>query len=140
MLRTSWEPQPGGILVQGIPRIRLWTGRDKQNNELRAELEAIPELGIDPNKIFHDHFFMRRIKYENMPQQLLARSIPERWKQETLDEEWNKTAGRNPLPENIQDTEPDAAHEPPSADAVREPSESTNPKPESDSPAAGGGR
>ena len=23
-LRTSWEPLPGGILAQGMPRLRLW--------------------------------------------------------------------------------------------------------------------
>jgi hypothetical protein len=39
-----------------------------------------------------------------------------------------------------KDTEPDAAHEPPPADAVRESSETMNPKPESEAPADGGGR
>lgn len=103
MLRTSWEPQPGGILVHGIPRIRLWTGRDKRNNELRAELEAIPEIGYDPNKDFHDHFFMGRIKDEEMPLQWQTRPIPERWKKETVGADWNATAGRKPLPENEED-------------------------------------
>lgn len=115
MQRTSWETLPGGILVHGIPRIRLWTGRDKRSNELRAELEAIPELDFDPNDDFHDHFFMRRIEYEAVPPQWFVRPIPERWKRETLDEDWNETAGRNPLPENIRDAEPDESTVPPKA-------------------------
>jgi len=99
-LRTSWKPLPGGILVQGIPRIRLWAGRKNRDNELRAEVEAIPELGYDPNKEFHDHFFMRRIKFEETPRHLLDRPLPERWKKETLGQEWNASAGRTPLPQN----------------------------------------
>ena len=100
MLRTSWKPFHGGILVQGVPRIRLWTGRENNNNELRAELEAIPELGYDPNKEFHDHFFMRRIKYKEPQPQLLNRPVPEQWTQETLGEDWNTSAGREPLSRN----------------------------------------
>ncbi|HPB31079.1 MAG TPA: hypothetical protein PLB62_06450 [Candidatus Sumerlaeota bacterium] len=99
-LRTSWEPVPGGILVHGRPRIRLWPGRETRDDELRAELEAIPELGYDPNKDFHDHFFMRRIRQEEVPLDVRNRPIPERWEKETLGEDWNQTAGLKPLPEN----------------------------------------
>lgn len=91
-LRTSWKPFHGGILVQAMPRIRLWPGRENRDNELRAELEAIPEIGYDPDKEFHERFFMRRIKYAEMPKQWLDRPVPEQWKRETLDAEWNASA------------------------------------------------
>ena len=106
-LYTSWEPCHGGVLVQGMPRIRLWAGRDGRDNELRAELEAIPEIGFDPNEKFHDHFFMRRIDYEQVPQEWLTRPIPERWTKDTLGEDWSTTAGRKPLPKKMEATEQD---------------------------------
>jgi len=109
MQRTSWVAVPRGIMVQSVPRIRLWPGREGRDNELRAELEAIPEWGFDPNEDFHDHFFMGRIRQEEMPQPWLTRPIPERWKMEVLGEQWNTTAGREPLPENIKDLEKSAA-------------------------------
>ncbi len=94
MLRTSWKPFHGGILVQALPRIRLWPGRENNDDELRAELEAVPEIGYDPNKEFHERFFMRRIKYAEPPKQFLDRPVPEQWKRETLDAEWNASAGK----------------------------------------------
>ncbi len=93
-LRTSWKPFHGGILVQSMPRIRLWPGRENRGDELRAELEAVPEMGYDPNKEFHERFFMRRIEYREMPRQFLDRPVPEQWKRETLDTEWNASAGK----------------------------------------------
>jgi hypothetical protein len=97
MLRTSWKPFHGGILVQALPRIRLWPGRENNDNELRAELEAVPEIGYDPNTEFHERFFMRRIKYAEPPKQWLDRPVPEQWKRETLDAEWDASAGKRRL-------------------------------------------
>lgn len=98
MQRTSWRPFHGGVLIEGIPRIRLWPGRDGRDDELRAEMESIPELGFDPNENFHDHFFMSRIEFGEPPEAMVNRPVPERWTQETLGAEWNATAGREPLP------------------------------------------
>ena len=99
-LRTSWKPFHGGILVQNMPRIRLWPGRENRDNELRAELEAAPEIGYDPNKEFHERFFMRRIEYREMPRQWLDRPVPEQWKRQTLDAEWNASAGKRRAAKN----------------------------------------
>lgn len=104
-LYTSWEPCHGGILLHSMPRIRLWPGREGRDNELRAELEAVPEIGFDPNEQFHDHFFMRRIEYEQVPREWLARPIPGRWTKETLEEDWDTTAGRKPLSEKTETAE-----------------------------------
>ncbi len=113
MLRTSWKPFHGGILVQSMPRIRLWSGRADSHTELRAELEAVTEIDFDPNKEFHDHFFMKRIEYREMPPQWLDRPVPREWMEETLGDEWNASAGRRPLPRNRkaeaeQENTPDA--------------------------------
>jgi hypothetical protein len=94
-LRTSWKPFHGGILVQAMPRIRLWPGRENRDDELRADLEAVPEIGYDPDKEFHERFFMRRIEYRETPRQFLDRPVPEQWKRETLDAEWNASAGKH---------------------------------------------
>jgi len=103
MLRTPWEPFHGGILIKAFPRIRLWPGRDNRDDELRAELETIPELKLDSKNAFSDHFFMGRIKFTEMPQQLLLEHpVPKEWIFETLDEEWNSTAGRTRLPRNAK--------------------------------------
>jgi hypothetical protein len=92
--RVSWKPFHGGILVQGMPRIRLWHGRKNSYHELRAEIEAIPEINYDPDEAFVQHFFMRRISYEEIPKQWSTRSVPRHWTDETLDEEWNASAGK----------------------------------------------
>ncbi len=107
MMRTSWSAMAGGILVRGVPRMRLWGGRDGRYDELRAEIEALPELGVEPDKLFHDHFFMRRIKHLDVPQALLDRPLPTRWQMTVPDNEWNETAGRQPLPENRAQAEQD---------------------------------
>lgn len=93
MVRTSWKPFHGGILVQSVPRIRLWPGRGDADDELRAELEAVPEIRYDPEKAFLQRFFMRRVEYEEWPQELLDRPVPGKWKSEELDAEWNASAG-----------------------------------------------
>lgn len=104
MERTSWKPFHGGILINSIPRLRLWRGREGNANELRAELESIAELDVDANKLFCDHFFMRRIPYREQPPSFRDRPVPPRWKQATLSDEWNATAGRKPLDANIRQT------------------------------------
>jgi hypothetical protein len=88
-----------------MPRLRLWKGRAGRDDELRAELEAVPEIGFDPNRHFHDHFFMKKIRPAEMPRHWFDRPIPERWKKQTVGAEWNQTAGRKPLLEN---SEPDS--------------------------------
>ena len=89
---VPWEPFCGGILVQGIPRMRLWPGRHDQ--ELRAEIEPIPELAYDPDREFLSRFVMGRIGERHLPKGWKERPVPPGWERETLDEDWNATAGR----------------------------------------------
>lgn len=92
MNHVPWEPFQGGILVQGIPRVRLWHGRHDQ--ELRAEIEPISEIDYDPDEQFMQTFFMRRIGDRQVPKGWKERPVPESWKRETLDEAWNQAAGK----------------------------------------------
>jgi hypothetical protein len=92
---VPWESSHGGLLLQGVPRIRLWPGRHDQ--ELRAEIEPIPEASYDPNKGFLRRFFMRRVQERSLPQGWRSRPVPEGWKRETLDKAWDASAGKRPL-------------------------------------------
>jgi hypothetical protein len=94
--RPAWRSMPGGILIESVPRLRLWAGR--HNDELRVELESVPQLDIDANEIFHDHFFVRRVGRDTLA---LPRdwALPEGWSEEALPEHWDETAGRSPLRE-----------------------------------------
>ena len=43
--RTTWRPFYGGILVDGLPRLRLWPGRpENHESEVRAELEYLSTI------------------------------------------------------------------------------------------------
>ncbi len=89
---VPWEPFCGGILVHGMPRMRLWAGR--HDRELRAEIESIPEYDYDPDEDFMSRFFMRRIGDRHLSDDWKDRPVPPEWERETLDEAWNATAGR----------------------------------------------
>jgi hypothetical protein len=90
---VRWKPLSGGILIQDVPRIRLWHGRHDQ--ELRAEIEAaIPALDYNPNTYFHRRFMMRRVGKRAFPQETLDRPIPQAWTREALDKDWDATLGR----------------------------------------------
>ena len=94
---VPWEPFHGGILVHGMPRMRLWLGR--HDRELRAEIESVPEHDYDPDEEFLSRFFMRRIGDRRLPEGWKERPVPPEWERETLDEEWNASAGRKrPVP------------------------------------------
>jgi hypothetical protein len=90
--RVSWESFHGGILLNDMPRKRLWLGRHAQ--ELRAEIEPIPELGYDPNKEFHQRFFMTRVNERTMPSGARGRAVPPKWLQEKVDDGWDAKAGK----------------------------------------------
>lgn len=90
--RVGWEPLPGGVLINDRPRKRLWLGRHDQ--ELRAEIEPVPEAGYDPDKEFHKSFFMRRVSDAELPPAWSDRPIPTHWQQGTLADDWDQQAGR----------------------------------------------
>jgi hypothetical protein len=108
---VPWEPFCGGILVHGMPRIRLWPGR--HDRELRAEIEAIPEHGYDPDREFMSRFFMRRVGERHLSEGWKDRPVPPEWERETLDEDWNASAGRRPAAPTSGGTPRAAAVAPP---------------------------
>lgn len=99
--RTSWKPLNGGILIESLPRMRLWPGRINNTDEIRVELESIPELDIHPDTLISDHYFMGRLRYSKP--RLGDRPVPKEWLEGTLDSEWDSTAGRSPLPRNLME-------------------------------------
>lgn len=88
---VKWKPFHGGILILDVTRLRLWPGRN--HLELRAEAEHDPTKDLDDLE-FPVRFFMRRVNERQLPQRMLDRPLLESWKQETLDESWDATAGR----------------------------------------------
>lgn len=90
MDRIAWKPFHGGILIESIPRMRLWPGQGK--NSVRAEIESISEIDYDADSDFGSRFFMRRIDSPDGSRaipELLKREVPEHWAHETLGEEWD---------------------------------------------------
>ncbi len=98
--RVAWEPFHGGILLHDLPRKRLWPGRHDQ--ELRAEIEPVPELGYDPDEKFHQRFFMRRVGERTLPEGWRDRPVPASWTREALDKAWDATAGKRPVAKNAR--------------------------------------
>jgi hypothetical protein len=93
MVRTKWRPLPGGLLVEGLPRFRLWAGPDEQH--LRAEMD-LPERGDvgESWREFPATFFMSRIRDASMPKALLERPLPAGWDKAALDKDWDQKAGQ----------------------------------------------
>lgn len=90
--RVPWQPFHGGILLQGIPRIRLWHGR--YDEDLRAEIEPIPQLDYDPDQQFMRRFFMSRVTDRSLPEGWRERPVPPAWVQPQLDPSWDPAAGK----------------------------------------------
>ena len=79
ILRTTWKLAPGGLIIEGMPRIRLWPGGDP--HALRAEMEPLPddlEVSVGFRR-FPRKFFMRRVANARLAGQLDKRPLPEGW-------------------------------------------------------------
>ena len=107
MARSTWKPLPGGILIESMPRFRLWTGRYPL--EMRVEMD-LPE-NIDATNGWRDFprtFFMRRIEDAELPKVLRDRPLPAGWEKAVLDKEWDAQAGHRtqPIKTNAEPTAP----------------------------------
>jgi hypothetical protein len=92
MARSTWKPLPGGILVESMPRFRLWAGRDQL--EVRVEMDLPAELDTSEGwRDFPGTFFMRRIEDAELPKALRDRPLPAGWEKAALDKEWDLQAG-----------------------------------------------
>ncbi|WP_339911880.1 hypothetical protein [Symmachiella dynata] len=91
---VTWKPLPGGLLVNGIPRLRFWKGRNK--NEARVEMEPIPAEMTNAEMLqFPLRFMMRRIdEKRQLPKAYLERKLPTGWTDATLTKDWDRTAGK----------------------------------------------
>jgi hypothetical protein len=91
---ASWTPMDGGILVESIPRFRLWEGRTAE--ESRVEMEPLPPSLTDESmQQFPLAFFMHRVGTKRSDARLLPqRELPPHWTDAQLPPEWDQTAGQ----------------------------------------------
>ena len=90
---VTWRPLPGGVLIEGMPRFRLWKGRGP--DDIRVEMEPIsPELAASSVQAFPQAFFMRRVKEREFSDSMIARPLPKGWADATLPAGWDETAGK----------------------------------------------
>lgn len=96
--RVRWKPLPGGLMIEGAFRIRLWLGTSPDN--LRAEMEELPPHAEVSNGFarFPISFFMRRVGSRNVPPESLQRDLPKHWRGETPGEGWDQKAGKRREP------------------------------------------
>jgi hypothetical protein len=92
--RVLWRPLPGGLLVEGALRIRVWLGRNPE--ELRAEMEELPpQVDVsDGFARFPLAFFMRRVSHRQVSREMLERELPKQWLEPTVPEGWDEKAGK----------------------------------------------
>jgi hypothetical protein len=91
--RIKWKPAPGGVVLPGIMRLRMWAGRHDQ--EIRAEREDLPkEASTETFKKFPLAFFMSRVSPRNIPQGAEDRPLPAGWDAATLPTDWDSRAGQ----------------------------------------------
>jgi hypothetical protein len=93
MVRTKWRLLPGGLLVEGLPRFRLWAGPDQQHLRAEMDLPARADVG-DGWREFPVTFFMSRIGDARFPEALLERPLPVGWDKAVLDKDWDQKAGQ----------------------------------------------
>jgi hypothetical protein len=90
---TSWKALPGGVLVEGLPRFRLWAGADDQHLRAAIELPAGADMS-DSWRRFPEAFSMSRIADVKLPAALLERPLPVGWEKAMPGDEWQQKAGR----------------------------------------------
>lgn len=83
--RHVWRPLPGGLLIDTLPRFRLWHVTDSSDGcEVRVQMESLPEeieisTGI---RNFPRRFCMKRVDHAPLPQALADRRLPKNWDSE----------------------------------------------------------
>ena len=96
--RVLWRPLPGGLLIDGAFRIRLWLGRNPE--ELRAEMEELPpQVDVsDGFARFPIAFYMKRVLHRQVSREMLERDLPKEWLEPAPAESWNQKAGKRREP------------------------------------------
>ena len=84
--RHLWRPLPGGVLIDSVPRFRMWEASG--SCEARVEMEVLPaEVEVSGGlKSFPLKFCMRRVTHAPIPKELLERALPKGWESATREE------------------------------------------------------
>lgn len=91
---VPWKPAPNGLIVEGLPRFRLWHG--KTNERARAQIEPLrPEWTNDTLLRFPPSFYMRK-SHSNQAvlKQLATRPMPAGWNADAPPASFEQDAGR----------------------------------------------
>ena len=83
--RHGWRPLPGGVLIDSVPRFRLW--HSSGACEVRVEMEELSNIEISEGvRHFPRRFCMKRVVHAPIPKELIARPLPKGWERETAEE------------------------------------------------------
>jgi len=87
--RVKWKAMPGGVLVECLPRLRLWPGRDA--TMIRVEREDFPRKDVsEAFKQFPLAFVMSRAELGKMWQMFADRPLPAGWESAVLPADWDQ--------------------------------------------------
>ena len=84
--RHFWRALPGGLLIDSLPRFRMWAaGQTGSSCDVQVEMERLSEdvevsSGI---RRFPLRFCMKRVTHAPLPKELVIRPLPNGWQEET---------------------------------------------------------
>jgi hypothetical protein len=83
--RHVWRALPGGIVIDTLPRFRMWhTAAAADGCEARVEVESLPD-DVEVSKgirNFPRRFCMKRVNHAPVPRSLAERRLPKGWEEE----------------------------------------------------------
>jgi hypothetical protein len=92
--RHSWKAMPNGVLINTLPRFRLWESTGPC--EVRGEMEEMPP-GFEMSEGFRHfplRFCLKRIVHARFPRELAERPLPGSWDNSAVGDDWDQTAGK----------------------------------------------
>jgi len=98
LTKVKWEPVAGGILVDSLPRFRLWKVPKDEDSVARAQMEALdPALTGSSIRRFPTSFYMKHLRRDELvrtlPIDFAKREVPAGWSNETPPEEFDAQVG-----------------------------------------------
>ena len=90
---VRWRPAPNGLIVENVPRFRLW--RMPSKDQMRVEMEKLPHewLGGDLKR-FPLAFYMKKQRPFSWPKEIVDRPLPEGWLAPTPGPDFEDRAGK----------------------------------------------
>lgn len=85
--RHFWRALPGGVLIETLPRFRMWrptAASASTSCEVQVEMERLPaDAEISSSlKQFPPKFCMKRVTHAPLPRRLATRALPSGWEKE----------------------------------------------------------